>query len=316
MSLIAPESVEILKGAFAMHQRGEDMCPYEYRLITKDGRRIDSKINTKLICYGGEKALLGVITDISELKKKERELEESQRKLEDINEKLRVVGGLTRHDVKNKLMVANANLYLLKKKIGTQPELAKYVEGIETAIKQSDKLFDFSRLYEQIGIEKPTEINVADCFDQAALLLVDQELKIRNECQDLTVTAGPMLRQLFYNLIDNSVKHGKTVTEIRLHYTKDSAGTELFYEDNGVGIPEADKEKIFTEGFTTGNGTGLGLKLVQKMIEAYGWTIKESGIPGKGAVFQIVMPTEKAVSNDENMFVLSNLESKLISKTK
>ena len=284
-------------------------------LIKANGQRHPVIKSVAKINHNGKDLLIESFEDISVLKKKEEELEESHRKLQLINEKLRVVGGLTRHDVKNKLMVANSNLYVLKKKIGNQPGVAKYIEGIEAAIKQSDELFEFSRLYEQIGIEKPTEIDVADCFDQAAKLIVDSDLKIINECQGLTVTAGPMLRQLFYNLIDNSVKHGKTVTEIRLHYTKDPAGTELFYEDNGVGIPEADKKKIFAEGFTTGNGSGLGLKLVKKMIEAYGWTIKEVGTPGKGAIFQITIPAEKADGKDENMFVVPALENKLINKT-
>ncbi len=265
------------------------------------------------IRHNGKNLLIESFEDISVLKKKEEEVEESHKKLQIINEKLRVVGALTRHDVKNKLMVANTNLFLLKKKIGNQPELSKFIEGIETAIKQSDKLFEFSRLFEQIGIEKPTKIDVADCFDQAANLIVEPDIIIINECQGLTVTAGPLLRQLFYNLIDNSAKHGKAVNEIRLYYTKDAAETKLFYEDNGVGIPEADKKKIFAEGFTTGNGSGLGLKLVQKMIEAYGWTIKEVGTPGKGAIFQITIPAKKADYNDENLFLLPDFERKFIS---
>jgi signal transduction histidine kinase len=65
--------------------------------------------------------------------------------------------------------------------------------------------------------------------------------------------------------------------------------TNLVYEDNGVGIPEETKGTIFSEGFTTGR-QGLGLKLVKRMIEAYGWTIREDGVPGKGAQFVITIP--------------------------
>ena len=88
-----------------------------------------------------------------------------------VNEKLGVVGSLTRHDVGNKLMVAKSNLYLLKKRIGDKPELAKYFEGIDSALDSSDRIFEFSRLYERIGVEKPSKVNVFECFNQAAALM-------------------------------------------------------------------------------------------------------------------------------------------------
>jgi signal transduction histidine kinase len=62
----------------------------------------------------------------------------------------------------------------------------------------------------------------------------------------------------------------------------------LVYEDDGVGIPKAEKEKIFREGY--GKGTGYGLFLIKRMCEVYGWTIRETGKQGKGAQFTITIP--------------------------
>jgi len=148
-------------------------------------------------------------------------------------------------------------------------------------------------LYEKIGSEQPSNVNVGESFDQAIKFLpkVDK-IKVTNECLSLTVLADSMLRQLFYNLIDNSLRHGKKVTEIKLRYSQYGNATRLLYEDNGVGVAMDNKDKIF-EGFTIG-GTGLGLKLVKKMIEAYGWSIKENGIPETGARFEITI----TVAND------------------
>ena len=115
-------------------------------------------------------------------------------------------------------------------------------------------------------------------------------IKIVNDCQGLEVLADSLLKQLFYNLLDNSLKHGERVTQIRLHYTKEADGVKLLYEDNGVGITKTNKLKLFAEGFTTGKGTGLGLFLIKKMIEVYGWTITEEGELGKGAKFVITIP--------------------------
>jgi signal transduction histidine kinase len=180
---------------------------------------------------------------------------------------------------------------LLKKQIGDNPKIAKYLEGIDSAIDQSEKMFEFSRFYEKIGVEKPSKTDVAQCFNQATTLLQSlSTIEIVNDCQGLEVMADSLLKQLFYNFIDNSLKHGEKVTQIRMHFAKEGDGVKLFYEDNGVGISEADKPKLFHEGFSTGKSTGLGLFLIKKMVEVYGWTISEEGEPGKGAKFTITIP--------------------------
>ena len=240
----------------------------------------------------GEVAGVVVVSnDITEHKKTEEELKKDQVKLEIMNEKLDVIGRLTRHDVSNKLMVMKSNIYLLKKQIGDNPKLAKYLEGIDSAINQSDEMLEFSRFYEKIGVENPSKIDVAQCFNQAATLLPNFGIiKVVNDCQGLYVTADSLLKQLFYNFLDNSLKYGEKITRIRLHFTNDGDGVKLFYEDDGVGIPEDNKTKLFHEGFTTGKSTGLGLFLIKKMVEVYGWTITEEGEPGEGARFVIKIP--------------------------
>lgn len=115
-------------------------------------------------------------------------------------------------------------------------------------------------------------------------------VKVVNECQGLLVSADSLLMQLFYNLIDNTLKYGEKVTQIGLHYTKKRDGVKLFYEYDGVGIPDANKPKIFEAGFTTGKSTGLGLYLAKKMMDVYSWNVTEEGEPGKGAKFTITIP--------------------------
>ena len=115
-------------------------------------------------------------------------------------------------------------------------------------------------------------------------------IKIVNKCQGLEVMADELIGQLFYNLVDNSLKHGRKVTQIHLNYTKECDALKLFYEDNGVGVPEANKSKLFDSGFTTGKGSGLGLYLIKKIMDVYGWQIEEVGEVGKGAKFVITIP--------------------------
>jgi len=118
-------------------------------------------------------------------------------------------------------------------------------------------------------------------------------VKVTNECNGFSVMADSLLRQLFYNFIDNSMKHGEKISRIQLHYRKERNEAKLVYEDDGVGISSANKPRTFSEGFTTGNGTGQGLYLVKRMMEVYGWKIEEAGEEGKGVKFVITIPETK-----------------------
>jgi signal transduction histidine kinase len=110
----------------------------------------------------------------------------------------------------------------------------------------------------------------------------------------LTVLSDSLLRQLFYNLIDNSLKYGEKLSQITIHYEKAEGNQlRLIYEDDGVGIALDIKPKIFDQGYTTGKGSGYGLYLIRRMMEVYGWAINETGMHGKGAQFTINVPKAK-----------------------
>ena len=269
---------------------------YEVEQTCKDGSTVWTEVNISILPSknGENKSIVGVSRNITERKKAEEEIRNEKRNIEIINEKLQVVGGLTRHDVCNKLMAMKANAYLIKKEIGNDSKLLKYLEGINSAIEETKQIIEFSQSYEKIGSEKLADINVKKCFDEAIGLFSDLEnVKTINECQGLTVIADSLLRQVLYNLVDNSLKHGEKVTQIRLHYKEDNKGVKLIYEDNGVGIPKSNKIILFSKGLKSNNGSGLGLKFIKKIMEVYGWKITEKGQPNKGARFVLEIPKIK-----------------------
>ncbi|UCE40803.1 MAG: PAS domain S-box protein [Candidatus Aminicenantes bacterium] len=79
-SMIEPDSIGIVKANFQKHIKGDEVSPYEYSLITKAGKKIDAIVTTKLISFGGESAILGIITDITERKQAEEALRKSEEK--------------------------------------------------------------------------------------------------------------------------------------------------------------------------------------------------------------------------------------------
>ena len=78
LCLIAPESIDRIHSAFKRHMDGKEVEPYEYTLVNKEGKRIEALITTKLMDYEGERAILGIVTDISERKQVEEALQESK----------------------------------------------------------------------------------------------------------------------------------------------------------------------------------------------------------------------------------------------
>jgi signal transduction histidine kinase len=96
---------------------------------------------------------------------------------------------------------------------------------------------------------------------------------------------------MFYNLAENSIRHGKQVRWIRLSCEIDGDGRLILLEDDGVGVPEEDKERIFERGF--GNNTGMGLFLAREIAKITGITITETG--SNGARFEIRVPSGRWV---------------------
>jgi PAS domain S-box-containing protein len=85
LSLIAPECVDLVKSSFNMHLKDEEITPYEYTLITREGEKIDAILTTKLITYEGENAILGTVTDITESKKIEQKIIQANKELSALN---------------------------------------------------------------------------------------------------------------------------------------------------------------------------------------------------------------------------------------
>jgi PAS domain S-box-containing protein len=233
--------------------------------------------------------IIGVSTDISEQKWMQEVFNDAIGKVVELNEKLHVVGSLSRHDLRNKLAALNGRIFLLKERLNGNIEGLLQLQEMELAAKQMLRILEFERIYEQVGVEELKCIDVEKHLNEAVSLFSNLKgAEMINECHGLTVLADSLLRQVFYNLIDNTLKYGEKVSRIRVHYKEEENQLKLMYEDNGVGIPEEIKSNLFKEGF--GKGTGYGLYLMKRICEAYGWTIQETGKYGQGVQFTMIAP--------------------------
>jgi signal transduction histidine kinase len=103
------------------------------------------------------------------------------------------------------------------------------------------------------------------------------------------IFADPLFDKAVYNLIENSLRHGGGVTEIRITFSVENYAGLLVFMDNGKGVRPEEKEKIFQNGF--GQNTGLGLFLVREILGITDITIHECGTVNVGARFEIRIPS-------------------------
>ena len=235
-------------------------------------------------------ALQAVYTELTQslrqIVEKRRETDAARKTLED---KLRVAGSLTRHDVRNKLSVVTCNTFLLRRWIPGDPKVLRQLEDIDAAVLEVERIFEFARFYEKLGIEELVYVDAKQVLGEATSLFSDLKgIEILNECGRVIVLADSQLKEVFYNLIDNSLKYGEKTKTIRVRYENALDRLKLIYEDDGVGISEEMRSSLSKE--DGGKGTGHGFFMIKKLCEVYGWMIEETGKQGEGVQFIITIP--------------------------
>ena len=137
-----------------------------------------------------------------------------------------------------------------------------------------------------MGVAAPVWQRPADLIRESVRDLgLPAGVRVRMDLGDLEIYADPMVKKVFYNLIDNAVRHGGKVTEIRFSCAKSGQALAIVCEDDGTGIPEGEKEAIFRE--TYKRRYGHGLFLVAGILGITGMTIRETGVAGEGARFEV-----------------------------
>jgi signal transduction histidine kinase len=140
------------------------------------------------------------------------------------------------------------------------------------------------KTYHELGVLSPGWSLLQETVANAARA----EVVFSGTCEDIEVFSDPMLEKVFFNLFENAIRHGKHVTEIIVSCERAPDGLVILVEDNGIGVHPGEKERIFEKGF--GKHSGFGLFLAREILSITGITIRESGNPGKGAKFEILVP--------------------------
>lgn len=292
--LIAPEYAEKIKLFFSKHIRGEDVRPYEYALITKDGRRIEAILTTRLIKYEGHKAILGIVTDITARKEAEETLKESREQLrslaahlQSIREEERMVMAREIHDELGQALTAiKMDLSWLNKRIPEeQSSMIKKTESmselIDSTIQTVQRISAQLRpgLLDDIGLLAAVEWQAAEFQKRTG---ISCELSINSQDITLDSERSTSIFRIFQETLTNITRHAQA-TKVKVKLLKKLNRIELKIKDNGKGISE---EKI-------SDPKSLGLLGIRERVFFLGGDIEIKGSPNKGTTIIVSIPLPK-----------------------
>jgi len=176
----------------------------------------------------------------------------------------------------------------LEKTVPMDEKLQQYLDKELGIIRTITESLKFTSTYQNLGLKPPLWQNVLQSFLLGISHTDISGLSRTLDVERLEIYADPLLETVFFTLAENVVMHGKTATEIVFRYREAPEGLILFFEDNGTGIPDDLKEKIFKQEY--GRRKGLGLFLSREILSITGITIRETGEPEKGARFEMAVP--------------------------
>jgi PAS domain S-box-containing protein len=259
----------------------------EYRIERKDGRYRWIQSRGKVVERDEDEQpirMIGVDHDITPL-------HASRESLKEANRKLNLLSSITRHDILNQISAQKAFLALIEEYIPQDTEAHDFYRHLLATSETIRRQIAFTGDYQHMGEREPEWLPVEWVVMRAveSVRLNGTRLEVTTPMPE--IFADPMLEKAFANLLDNATAHGNGITAIRVSFRAQNGDGVIILEDDGTGIPAAQKEDIFERG--VGKNTGLGLFLTREILGITGISIRECGEEGKGARFEIAIPKGK-----------------------
>jgi len=245
-----------------------------------------------------------LIQSAREEQKARQETEIANKELERKNKELEQFAYVASHDMQEPLRTTSSFVELLQQQYaGKLDEKAdKYLSFIAQSSDRMKVLIKDLLDYSRIGRKK--ELTLVDCNSVVQEVLADLDTAIKEAKTEIEVGRLPVIngypteiKQLFQNLLINAIKFRKSDTppQIKITASKKNGFWEFICKDNGIGIDEEHKERIFIifqrlHTRTEYEGSGIGLAHCKKIVELHGGKIWVESAPWIGSTFHFTLP--------------------------
>jgi PAS domain S-box-containing protein len=302
--MIVPGDIEDL--STSLRQKGS-FIGREILLKRKDGSEIWVSVQAWILGTADFPVAMieGFAQDITEHKVSEQEMQYHDAELshyalalDQANRKLNLLASLTRHDIINQLTALMIAVQLMQDQCHDE-ELMKYIKMQDDIAKTIQQQILFTKDYHEIGVNSPIWYDVRKGIGAAAasLPLAPGMLTIDTSAAAV-IYADPLIEKVFYNLIENALRHCGGKARITFFSYTDNGNLVLVCKDDGPGVPAKYKEDIFTRKHF--QHTGFGLFLSREILGITGLSIRETGEEGKGARFEITVPRDSYKSGSSD----------------
>ena len=278
---------------------------FEWLARDRQGRKFWVEVGLKRATITGKDCILAVVRDITDRKRAEQKLHDTLAELSQSNEELEAYGYTISHDLKSPLITIAGLLGWLREHAekGDLEKMNEDMVRISSAANKMklllDQLLELSRVGHVAG--PPEAVSLENLAREAVELAsgsIGQRAVRVDIAPGLPVVRGDRARllQVFMNLIGNAVKFIGEQAEPRIEIgvRQDGDATVCYVRDNGAGIEPQHKDRIFglfQQLNPRAGGTGIGLTLVKRIVEAHGGRVwAESEGLGKGSTFCFTAP--------------------------
>lgn len=286
----------------------------DYRIVNKHNSTVwlRESVRAERFPSGKLKTALGIVQDISDIKKAELELREEIRKLQDANYSKDDFIAILSHDLRSPFTsILGFSEILLNEPKLPDSEKNEYLNLIHTSsvkqLKLINNLLDWSRLRTGRSHVEPSKVDVRNAIYNSVSALTGEavrkniEIRIYVPSSQYIEADESLFCKVILNLLENSIKYSGENKSIDI---KSSAFNDKFIEfivrDKGKGIPETNKHKLFqinkifsTQGTNGEKGSGLGLILCREIIEKHGGEIWYFSEADAGSEFHFTFPLFK-----------------------
>lgn len=202
------------------------------------------------------------------------------------NERLEQFNSVISHDLQNPLSVAKGYSQLALDTDDVS-RVETVLDSIETMEQMINELLTLARQGKAIGETEPVKLLSVISEAKSNVSISAGEINTDNIPSDYVIDCDKSrLQELFENLFRNGIDHVGEDVVITVTVDEDT----IIIGDNGSGIPESEREQIFDHGYTNSNdGTGFGLAIVERIVDAHGWDISVSESDAGGAAFVITL---------------------------
>lgn len=294
---VAAGSLGIMEVMNGIHETEGPVSPYETEIRTVTGRLVFVSVRVVPVPYHDHPASLALLREITEQKELEAALRRRTTDLEEVSEAalranraLGLMNALTRHDINNQLVAIRGHLDLASELAQTD-ELADRLARTRASIARVEAMVRFMGEYATLGTAAPAWQDLSALVRAAASGLPLEGVVIEDHTSGFEVLADALLERVLSTLFENAIRHaGPTLSKITIAARPEGSRLVVTVEDDGVGVPRDEKDRIFEQGY--GRNTGLGLFLAREVLAITGIVIAEMGEPGRGARFELCVPAE------------------------